>query len=76
MATRQLHAGQVRADAAVDAEAEGGVAVLGPVDDDLVGVLEQRGVAVGGRERQQHPVARRFIGHRRTRCPRAPSAPW
>ncbi len=52
----QLHAGQVGSGAAVDAEAERGVAVLGPVDDDLVGPLEELGVPVGRRERQQHPV--------------------
>ena len=51
-----LEAGEVGAEAAVDAEAEGGVAVLQAVDDDLVGAVEQRRVAVGRRERQQHPV--------------------
>ena len=40
----------------MDAEAERGVAVLGAVDDDLVGAVEELGVAVGGRERQQHPL--------------------
>ena len=54
---RHLHARQVRADAAVDAEAEGGVAVLLAVDDHLVGVGEHGRVAVGGRERQQHHLA-------------------
>ena len=29
---------------------------------DVVGVLEDLGVAVGGRERQQHPVARATSG--------------
>ena len=52
----QLEPGQVRAQAAVDAETERGVAVLQAVDDDLVGALEHLGVAVGGRERQQHPL--------------------
>ena len=52
----QLHAGQVRAGAAVDAEAERGVAVDLAVDDHLVGPLEHLGIAVGRRERQQHPV--------------------
>jgi hypothetical protein len=53
----QLHASQVRTHAAVDADAEGQVPVAGPVEDDLVGVLEGLGVAVGRREGQQHPVA-------------------
>ena len=35
---RDLHAGEVRPDAAVDAEAEGGVPVLRAVDHDAVGV--------------------------------------
>ena len=52
----QLHAGQVRAEAPVDAEPERGVAVPGPIDDELVGSIEHLGVAVGCRERQQHPV--------------------
>src|SRR5947207_2547659 len=52
-----LHACEVRANAAVDAEAEGGVAVLLAVDDHLVGVGEYGGVAVGGGERQQHHLA-------------------
>ena len=52
----QLHPGQVRADAAVDAEPERGVPVHLAVDDDLVGPLELLGVAVGRREGQQHPV--------------------
>jgi len=41
----------------VDAQAERGVAVFRPVEDDLVGPFEVLGVAVGGGERQQHPVA-------------------
>ena len=41
----------------MDAEPERGVAVLGPVDEHLVGVRERSGVAVRGRERQQDPVA-------------------
>ena len=52
----QLEAGEVRAEAAVDAEAEGGVAVLLPVDDERVGILEHVRITVGGRERQQHVV--------------------
>ena len=52
----QFHPRQVRAQAAVDAEAEGGVPVDLAVDQHLVGPVELRGVAVGGREREQDPV--------------------
>ena len=40
----------------MDAETERGVTVLGPIEHDLVGLLEQLGIAVGCRERQQHPL--------------------
>ena len=53
----QLEAGQVRTGAAVDAGAERDVAVVLAVEDHVVGVLEHVGVAVGGRERHQHPIA-------------------
>src|SRR5690606_16840612 len=36
----ELHPGQVRAEAAVDARTEGEVAVSLPVDDELVGAIE------------------------------------
>src|SRR5215468_12313028 len=49
----ELHARQVRAHAAVDAEAERGVPVDLAVDDDLTGPVELGRVAVGRRERQQ-----------------------
>ena len=52
---RHLHAREVGADAAVDAEAEGGMPVLLAVDDDLVGVREHRRVAAGGRETTAAP---------------------
>src|SRR4051794_20264146 len=43
----QLHTRQVGTGAAVDAEAEGGVAVVLAVDDHLVRSVEELGVAVG-----------------------------
>src|SRR5437667_6361836 len=52
----QLHPGQVRPCASMDAEAEGGVAVDLAVDDHLVRPLEGVRVAVGGREREQHEL--------------------
>src|SRR3546814_17652036 len=52
-----LHAGEVGAEAAVDAGAEREVAVLGPVDDEAVAVLENLGVAVASREGHPHLVA-------------------
>src|SRR5437660_1449225 len=52
----QLHAGQVRPGAPVDAEAEGGVAVDLALDDHLVGPVEGGGIAVGGRERKEHEL--------------------
>src|SRR3546814_1271430 len=52
-----LHAGEVGAEAAVDAGAEREVAVLGPVDDEVVAVLEHLGVAVASREGHKHLVA-------------------
>src|SRR5438552_3292406 len=61
----QLHPGQVRSGAAVDAEAEGGVAVDLAVDDHLVGPVEGGGVPVGGREREQHEL----VGLHRTAVP-------
>ena len=53
----QLHAGQVGADAPVDAETEGGVAVLRPVDQDLVGVGKNSGsrLAAGNGRSNQSP---------------------
>ena len=65
----QLHPGQVRPDAAVDAEPERGVPVDLAVDDDLVGPLELLRVAVGGRERQQHPVVGLHVARRASSCP-------
>ena len=59
----------------MDAEPERGVAVLGPVEHDLVGPVEHLGVAVGGRERQQQPVALLASGSPRTRSPRPPAGP-
>ena len=52
----QFEPGKVRADAAVDTEAERGMPVLLAVDDERVGVCEFQLVAVGGREGEQHPV--------------------
>src|SRR5262249_24981937 len=46
----QLHARQVRADAAVDAQAEGGVPVLLAIDDHLIGIPEHFRIAVGSGE--------------------------
>src|SRR5260221_4413544 len=54
---RHLHPREVGADAAVNADAQGCVTVLLAFDHDLVGIREHGGVAVGGRERQQHHVA-------------------
>ena len=51
MATLHLHSGEVRAEAAVDADTEREVAVWLAIDDELVGVRELGWVAVGGRER-------------------------
>ncbi|MGY4607560.1 hypothetical protein ACVW16_005972 [Bradyrhizobium sp. USDA 4474] len=52
-----LHPREVGTDAAVDAEAEGGMAVLAAIDHDLVGIRKHFWVPVGGREGQQHHVA-------------------
>ncbi len=52
-----LEPGEVRPGAAMDARAEGDVAVLRPVDDELVGVLELLGVVAGRREVHQDLVA-------------------
>ena len=60
----QLHPGQVRAGAAVDAGAERDVPVVLAVEDHLVGVGERLGVAVGGGEVEQHLVARHASGSR------------
>jgi hypothetical protein len=52
------------------AEPERGVAVPGPVELDLAGVLEDGRIPVGGREREQQPVAlleRVAVGRRRNR---------
>src|SRR6185295_7140079 len=43
---RDLHAGEIRADAAMDAEAERDVTILGPVDHHTVGIREHRGIAI------------------------------
>src|SRR3546814_15580418 len=53
----QLHPGEVRAEAPVDAAPEGEVPVALPVDDELVGSLEVLGVAVARGERHQALVA-------------------
>src|SRR5947209_4628241 len=53
-----LHPRQVGTDAAMDPKAEGGVAVLAPIDHNLVSIRKHLRVAVGGREGQQHHVAR------------------
>src|SRR5581483_3109614 len=53
----ELHAGEVGAEAAVDAGSEGEVAVAFAVDDELVGSFEHLGVAVAAREVHQHLVA-------------------
>ena len=53
----EVEAGEVRADAAVHAEPERGVGVREPVEHDLVGVRERRGVVVAHRVRQEHAVA-------------------
>src|SRR5579871_908210 len=52
----ERHTGEVRPDAAVHTEAERGVLVGEPVQDDLVGVLEDVGVVVGERVRHPHTV--------------------
>jgi hypothetical protein len=52
----QLETGQVRPEATVDAEPERRVAVLLTVDHERVGIVELLRIAVGRRERQQHPV--------------------
>src|ERR1700752_1747510 len=54
-----LHARKVRPDAAVDAEAEGGVTVLLAVEDDAVSLGKFRRITVGGRKGEQHHVPRR-----------------
>ena len=57
----QLQSGEVRAEAAVDAEPERGVAVLQPVDHDLVGAVEQLGSRLAaGNGSSTHSSA--FIG--------------
>src|SRR5438270_11812702 len=52
-----LHAREIRADAAVNAEAEGGVAVLLAVDHHALGIREDARIAVRRREREQHHFA-------------------
>src|ERR1700746_3529651 len=49
-----LHAGECGADATVDAEPERDVAVLGAVDNHMIGILEHFRVAVRSRKCQQH----------------------
>ena len=51
-----LHAGDVRAKATMDADAEREMAVLLPIDDKFVGVLECFGVSAACWEWQQQPV--------------------
>ena len=46
-----------------------------PSMHDLVGPLEQLGIAVGGRERQQHPLVAPSSGSRGSRCPWRPCGP-
>ena len=60
---RHLHAGEVRADATVDAEAEGRVAVHLAVDHDLAGLLERRGsrLADGNDRRTQSSLHRAAV---------------
>ena len=67
---------RLRADAAVDAEAEGGVAVDLAVDDDLVGVARSaRGP--GWRPGTESRTSRRpSSGSRRTRCRSPRGGPW
>src|SRR5215470_5400148 len=55
---RHLQARQIGADAAMDAETEGGVAIFLAINDDLIGVREHVRIAVGSREREQHHLAR------------------
>src|SRR5690606_5565563 len=57
----ELHAGQVGTEASVDAHTEREVPVDVPVEDDLVGTVEDLGVGVAGWERQEQPVA---LAHR------------
>ena len=69
----QLHAGQVRAEAAVDADAEREVPVALAVDARPRRDPRTSRVAVAGREGQQHPLAGRDGARRRPRPPRRPS---
>src|SRR5947208_4661823 len=54
----QLHARQMGTSTAMDAQAEGGVAVVLTVEDHLVRLLERCWISVGSGERQQAPVVR------------------
>src|SRR5262249_15658247 len=54
---RHLQAREVGADAAMDAETEGGVAIFLAINDDLIVVREHVRIAVGSREREQHHLA-------------------
>ena len=64
-----LHARKVGSDAAVDAEAEGDVAVLLAVDDHFVGVGEDSRIAVRSRESEQHLLPGLVMGSRRLSHP-------
>ena len=71
----ELEAGQVRADAAMHPEPERGVTVDLPVDHELAGSIEHRGITVGGREREQHLLTAGEPDTRRPRCRRRPDGP-
>src|SRR4051812_37518132 len=51
----------LRIEARVEPDPEARMAVLGPVDHEPVGVGEHGGIAIGGREGQEEPVA---LAHR------------
>src|SRR5678816_1188902 len=50
----EFHAREVRTDATMYSEAEGRMAVRLAVNNDLIGVRENRGISVGRREGEQH----------------------
>src|SRR4051794_23042619 len=54
----KLHAGEVRAQTAVQPETERLVPVGEPVENDFVRILEFFRVLVGGGEAEQHPITR------------------
>src|ERR1039458_4532232 len=51
----QLQPREVRADATVDTQPEGGVSIGGAIDNEFVGVFEGGRVAIGGRKTQEDP---------------------